>query len=66
MDDIDKHNIVFIAEHVKRLNIVTNNLNKFKKIEDYLYNELGITINISNNKKQSLLKSNLIFNKLII
>lgn len=44
------------------LNIVTNHIEKFKKIQKFLYNEFGIILNISNNKKTSLLKSEIIIN----
>lgn len=54
--------ITYIAQSVKRVNIVTNHSNKFKKLEDYLYNELGIILNITNNKNKSLANAGLIIN----
>lgn len=51
-----------IAKNIKRLNIVTNHINKCKNIEEYLYNEFGIMLNISNNKRRSILKSEIIIN----
>ena len=54
--------ITYIAQNVKRVNIVTNHSNKFKKIEDYLNNELGVILNITNNKSKSLSNANLIIN----
>ena len=54
--------IVEIAKSIKRLNIVTNHINKCQKIEEYLYNEFGIILNISNNKRRSLLKAEVIIN----
>ncbi len=60
--EVNLKNIVYISKKVKRLNIVTNNIDKFKKIEEYLYNKLGIMITITNNKKKSLMKSNIIIN----
>lgn len=54
--------ITYIAQNVKRVNIVTNHSNRFKKIEDYLYNELGVILNITNNKSKSLSNANLIIN----
>lgn len=54
--------ITYIAQNVKRVNIVTNHSNKFKKIENYLYNELGVILNITNNKSKSLSNANLIIN----
>ena len=53
---------MYVAQNIKRVNIVTNHINKFKKMEEYLYNELGIILNISNNKSKSLLNSELIIN----
>ncbi len=60
--DINREIIVHLAKSVKRLNIITNHINKFKKIEEYLYNEFGIILNVSNNKRKSLLKSEVIIN----
>lgn len=54
--------ITYIAQNIKRVNIVTNHSNKFKKVEDYLYNELGVILNITNNKSKSLSNANLIIN----
>ena len=54
--------ITYIAQSVKRVNIVTNHSNKFKKLEEYLYNELGIILNITNNKNKSLANAGLIIN----
>ncbi len=59
---INKEIIIHIAKNIKRLNIVTNHINKCKKIEEYLYDEFGIMLNISNNKRRSLLKSEIIIN----
>ncbi len=53
---------MYVAQNIKRVNIVTNHINKFKKMEEYLYNESGIILNISNNKYKSLLNSELIIN----
>ena len=54
--------ITYIAQNVKRINIVTNHINKFRKLEEQLYNEMGIVLNISNNKNKSLLNVKLIIN----
>lgn len=61
-DSLSTELIIFIAKNIKRLNIVTNHIEKCKKIEKYLYDEFGIMLNVSNNKKSSLLKSELIVN----
>ena len=60
--DLNRELIIDIAKNIRRLNIITNNINKCKKIEEYLYNEFGIMLNISNNKRRSLLKSKIIIN----
>ena len=61
-NNINKEIIVNIAKNVKTLNIITNNVNKFKNIEKYLYNEYGILLNISNNKRNSILNAKVILN----
>ena len=50
-NDINKELIIHIAKNVKTLNIITNHINKCKNIENYLYDEFGIIINVSINKK---------------
>lgn len=62
LNNINKELIVDIAKNIKTLNIVTNHINRFKNIEEYLYNEFGILINISNNKKISILNAQIILN----
>lgn len=61
-EDFNKEIIIHIAKNIKRLNIITNHINKCKKIEEYLYKEFGIILNVSNNKRKSLLKSEIIIN----
>lgn len=61
-NDIAIENIVLIAKNVKRLNIITSNTQKFKKIVEYLYNELGILIKLSSNIKTNLSSSDIIVN----
>ena len=60
--ETNKELIMYIAKNVKTLNIITNHINKCKNIENYLYDEFGIILNLSNNKKTSLLKSQIILN----
>lgn len=61
LTDIELENIKILAENYKNLNIVTNHIEKFKKLEEQLM-EKGIIITISNNKKKSLIKSKIILN----
>lgn len=64
-NDIDLnlvYNIKKIASIVRVVNIVTNYENKFRKLEKELYEEKGIILNINNNYKKSLIKSDIILN----
>ena len=51
-----------LSNKVKCLNIVTENIKLYKKLEEQLYNEKGISITVTNNKKKSLRKAELIVN----
>ena len=61
-DDVSVENIKIFAKQYKRVNIVTNHIEKLKKIEEDLYNENGIVITTSNNKRKSLANSKFIIN----
>lgn len=64
-NDIDwnlVYNIKKLANRVRIVNIVTNYEKKFRKLEKELYEEKGIILNINNNYKKSLIKSDIIFN----
>lgn len=61
LTEMELENIKILAENYKSLNIVTNHIEKFKKLEDK-FMENGIMITISNNKKKSLMKSKIILN----
>ena len=62
LSDITFYDIKELARRVKRLKIVTPQMHKYKKIEKELYENEGIAIELSNNMKKSLVKSNLIIN----
>lgn len=62
LTDIGIENIKVLARKYKTINIVTNHIEKFKKIEKKLDEEEGIIITIANNKKKSLAKSQIILN----
>lgn len=65
INDLDNVNIglvKLISKNVKSLGIVTKNIHKFDRIKQYLYDEYGVIINISNNKKYSLSKAEIIIN----
>lgn len=59
---VDENNIIYFAKNFKRINIVTNRINYFKKMENHLEDKLGIAITITNNKRKSLLKAKIIIN----
>lgn len=54
--------IIQLAKEVRMINIVTCDIDKFRKLEEYLYETMGIVVRITNNRKKALLKSNIIFN----
>ena len=62
IDDLSEKLIDSFARKFKRINIVTNYIGKYKNIEKRLYEDDGIIVNITNNKKKSLAKSSLILN----
>lgn len=61
-DDVNIQTIKDIAQNAKRLNIITNNIKKFRRIVNELYNELGILIKLSNNMKTNLKSTDIIVN----
>ena len=54
--------IEYFAEKVKTINIITNEIEKYKRLEDKIYTEKGILITVANNKKKSLKRANIIIN----
>lgn len=59
---LDESNIIYFAKNFKRINIVTNHINYFRKLENYLEEKFGIAITITNNKRKSLAKAGIIIN----
>ena len=55
-------NIKNIIRTYKSVNIVTNNIKKFKKLEKDVLEKEGTMITITNNKKKSLMRSKIILN----
>ena len=62
IDNITQNIIYKFAKEFKRVNIITNHIRKFKKIEQRLYEEDGIMITVTNNRRKSLLKAGVILN----
>ena len=60
LTDIEFENIKILARKYKSINIVTNHVEKFKNLEKQLQENEGIIITITNNKKKSLIKSQII------
>lgn len=50
-----------IAQKVKSVNIITKEIEKYKKLEEFMQ-EQGIAISVSNNKRKSIKKAKLIIN----
>ena len=44
------------------MNLITNNMKNFMKIEKQLYEKQGIALQITNNRRKSLLRSDIIIN----
>ena len=55
-------NLKIMVKEYKRINIITNHIQKFKKLEEDFFEEQGIIITVGNNKRKSALKSNIIIN----
>lgn len=62
LSDYTLQNIILFAKEFKSLNIVTNHIEKFKKIEQKILKETGLIITVTNNKKKSLIKPQIILN----
>ena len=55
-------NLRKIIKEYKKVNIITNHIEKFKNIEEKFEKEEGIMIVVNNNKRKSLTKSDIIIN----
>lgn len=62
LSDIMLEKIKILIKQYKKVNIVTNHIEKFKKIEEQVLSKDGIMITVTNNKKKSIVKSKLILN----
>lgn len=61
----DFSNIKYIENSitkVRNINIITNNIRKFKKISDKIYKDMGNIITVANNRNKSLLNKKIIIN----
>lgn len=62
LSEMSIENIKMLVKEYKRVNIITNHIEKLRKIEKHILDEYGILITVANNKKKSLLKSEIILN----
>lgn len=62
IDEVSTENIKLFAKEFKRVNVVTNHIEKLKKIEENIFDKFGIMITITNNKKKSLKNAKIILN----
>ena len=60
--DLSIETIKKLAKQYKRVTVVTNHIEKLRKIEKEIYDKEGILIVISNNQKKSLLRPQIILN----
>lgn len=60
--DISIETIKVVAKQYKRVTVVTNHIEKLRKIEKEIYEKNGILIVISNNEKKSLIRPKIILN----
>ena len=61
-NEINVNTIKSLAEKVKTLTVVTDNVKRFSVLEEKMYDSKGILINITNNKKKALRSSEIIIN----
>ena len=62
LTEIALQTIKRLANTYKSINIITNHIEKFKKIEETMAKELGIAMTVMNNKKKGLAKAKMILN----
>ena len=55
-------NIIILVEKYRNIYIITNHKERFKKLEEKTFKNIGAPITIMNNKKRSLLKAKIIIN----
>ena len=60
--EISLYNLKKIAKEYKKVNVITNHIEIFKKVEKQILDEEGIMIAVSNNKRKSLVNAKIILN----
>lgn len=64
-NDDRRTDVEFLSEYIegfKTVNVITSDIERFKKIQDMLYERENILISVSNNRKKSLKKAKYILN----
>lgn len=61
-DSLDLQFLSRFVENCKTVNIVTNDIERFKKVQDNLYHKENILISVSNNKSKSLKRARYVLN----
>lgn len=54
--------IKLLAKEYKRINVVTQQINEFKYLEEKIYDEYGMMMTVTDNKRKSLEKTKIILN----
>ncbi len=62
LEEVTVSQIIQIAEKVKTLKIITPNVNRFAYVEEKLYLEYGIAIQVTSNKEKALREAEVIIN----
>lgn len=62
LTDLSIETIKILAKQYKKLTVVTNHVDKLRKIEKEIYDKEGILIVVSNNQKKCLLKPQIVLN----
>lgn len=60
--ELDFENLKILAQNCRSINLITKDDYKFRRLEQNLYKEKGIILNISYNYKRSFLKSDIVIN----
>lgn len=62
IDEIMLNNITFLSTKFKNINIFSKNIEKYKYVEDFVYNNTGNNVILLNNKRKSLKRAKYIIN----
>ena len=60
--ELSEFYMIELAQKIKNLNIITNQIEKFKSMEEYIYENFGMVVRVSKSAKKTLNNSNIIIN----